>query len=70
VKVKELIEALKDYPEDMMVVLRGYEGGYSEITDSCEIMLALVDNADRWYFGEHEKANEYTKNAVQAVLVS
>ena len=52
-KVKELIEALSQLDPELMVVIRGYEGGVNEVTDYglCNIWL----NAnDEWYYGKHE----------------
>jgi hypothetical protein len=67
--VKELIEVLSQYPEDTMVVVRGYEGGYDESKYTTEILLRLNAN-NAWYYGDHEEADKYTENPVKAVVIS
>ncbi len=52
-KVKELIEKLSQLDPELMVVIRGYEGGVDEVSNYglCNIWL----NAnDEWYYGKHE----------------
>jgi hypothetical protein len=52
-KVKELIEKLSQLDPELMVVIRGYEGGVDEVSNYglCNIWL----NAnDEWYYGRHE----------------
>ena len=52
-KVKQLIEVLSQLDSELMVVVRGYEGGVDEVSDYglCNIWL----NAnDEWYYGKHE----------------
>ena len=59
-KVKELIEKFSQLDPELMVVIRGYEGGVNEVTDYglCNIWL----NAnDEWYYGKHEDANMVDK---------
>lgn len=51
--VKELIEELKKLPEDLMVVISGYEGGVYEVTNLDEVKLTLHAN-DAFYYGDHE----------------
>lgn len=51
--VKELIEELKKFPEDSMVVVSGYEGGVDEITCLAEVKLMLNANSVS-YYGAHE----------------
>lgn len=67
--VKELIEVLSQYPEDAMVVVAGYEGGYNESRNADEFSLRLNVNT-AWYYGKHEEATEDTENPVKAVLIS
>ncbi len=62
-KVKELIEKLKELDQEAKVVISGYEGGVKEVTTSQLVTIALNVN-DEWYYGEHELLtphfNEYT----------
>ena len=52
-KVKELIEKLSQLDPELMVVIRGYEGGVDEVSDYglCDIELNVNDE---WYYGKHE----------------
>jgi len=52
-KVKELIERLKELDQEAIVVRNGYEGGVCEVTVSNEVEVALNVNTE-WYYGEHE----------------
>jgi hypothetical protein len=48
--VAELIEALKEHPENARVIVDGYEGDYDTVT--AVIGLTAVDgNADKWWLG-------------------
>lgn len=56
--VAELIEELKTRPQDMMVVVLGYEGGYDNPEVQNNGTLVLNDNWDgqekiNWYNGRH-----------------
>jgi hypothetical protein len=52
-KVKELIEALSQLDPELMVVIKGYEGGVDEVSryELCNIELNVNDE---WYYGKHE----------------
>ena len=57
--VNELIEQLKSYPGDMVVVIPGYEGGYdnpSVCVDGVDFD-ANWDGKDKtyWYMGRHHR---------------
>lgn len=52
-KVCELIDILKSYDPEMMVVVKGYEAGYNEADRAVEIKLCL-DYHREWYYGKHE----------------
>lgn len=51
--VSELIERLKEQPQDAMVVIDGYEGGVWE-ADSVKIVKIKTDVNSEWYYGDHE----------------
>ena len=57
--VKELIERLNTLDPESMVVIRGYEGGVSEVVNAMEVVVALNVNT-AWYYGKHAEVN--TKN--------
>ena len=60
-KVKDLIEKLKELDPDLMVVRAGYEGGVTEIDHLSIIEVALNVN-EEWYYGEHEQIDEFSQN--------
>jgi hypothetical protein len=67
--VKELIEALSQYPEDTMVVVHGYEGEYAESGSVDGVLLKFTTNSV-WYYEKYEEADKNTENPVKAVLIS
>lgn len=58
-KVKDLIEQLKTFDPEFMVVRPGYEGGVTEVNHLTAINVALNVNAE-WYYGEHEQVDEFS----------
>lgn len=48
-----LIAELSIYPQDMRVMVRGYEGGYSDCPAPITKRVDLNVNAE-WYYGPHE----------------
>lgn len=63
-KVKELIAALQKHDPERQVIIRGYEGGYNDVSKLLEI--DIVPNPDRaWYVGEYEKAEYVKESAVE-----
>jgi hypothetical protein len=76
--VSELIERLKNYPGDMMVVIPGYEGGYDN--PEVESNGSLVpdsnwngDSKETWYNGRHDvyyvEMEENGVKPVQCVVI-
>ena len=59
--VAELIEKLKEYPQDLRVVVRGYEGGVNDVSDFEEFEI-LLDYYDSWYYGKHEEVFSWTED--------
>jgi len=57
-KVKELIEQLQKFDPETLVMVDGYEGGYSDISDIYKVPIKL-NYHKHWYYGKHEEANEY-----------
>ena len=56
--VQELITALQSYSPEMRVIVRGYEGGYHDLTSPKETAIRLnVHERDCWYYGPHEDAD-------------
>jgi len=52
-KVKELIEVLSQLDPELMVVVRGYEGGVNEV-DQCDVYDIELNVNTAWYYGKHE----------------
>lgn len=51
--VKELIEKLKEFDENMRVVVAGYEGGVDDAERANAVKIKLNQNT-AWYYGKHE----------------
>lgn len=75
--VNELIEQLKGYPGDMMVVIPGYEGGYDnpEVQTGARIILDTNwdgKNKVSWYMGRHDQyfaVDHAEENTIKAIVV-
>lgn len=66
--VRELIEELKQYDPETMVVINGYEGGYSEVKEMSEVDLMKNIN-NEWYYGPHELAMTKEDSDCKAILI-
>ena len=53
-KVKELIEKLKEFDPDTRIVVDGYEGGVDDLLELENIKIKLDVNK-AWYYGSHEE---------------
>jgi hypothetical protein len=53
-KVKELIEILQKLDPELLVVVRGYEGGVDEVNNIYLCNVELDSNAGIEYYGKHE----------------
>ena len=72
--VAQLIKELENYPQDLPVVVSGYEGGYNDV-DTFENINIVLDYHTAWYYGRHEDVeNIYKedpkKNAVAALRIA
>ena len=56
-KVKELIEKLKDYDQETELFVSGYEGGWDKINVVYEVQMVLDVNTE-WYYGSNEVLEE------------
>ena len=52
--IYELREALKNYPDNTLVLVQGYEGGFSEISALREASVKLNFHKEEWN-GPHEE---------------
>lgn len=63
--IKELIEKLKEFDQDMPVVVNGYEGGFDNPVISTERIKFFDKKGSEWYFGQHEE----NENGIETVVV-
>lgn len=64
--VQQLKSALEHYPEDAIVLVPGYEGGYSDIGKLKETMVKLDHYKEEWY-GPHEEVENAEQSAILLV---
>ena len=68
---KALQEILKQYPDDMPVMVQGYEGGYADVVTkgivTSNIFLNVNEDVD--YYGDHEASfpDEYEDDEYESV---
>ncbi len=72
--VAELKAALNQYPDEMLVYVRGYEGGVNDL-DRFEVNPIRRDQNKEWYYGTHEvqyegQSEEILSTDVKGLLVS
>ena len=70
-KVKELQKILNQYPDDMPVMVEGYEGGYDDVVSEGIITgnIFLGVNKDVGHYGDHESSfpDEYEDDEYKSV---
>jgi hypothetical protein len=64
--IQELIDKLKTFPPETMVVVKGYEDGYNDISSFEKVALQLNAH-EEWYYGQHDITKDL--NAVKAVAL-
>ena len=62
--VNELIEQLKGYPGDMVVLTLGYEGGYNETDLKTDHVVFDINSKDTWYIGPHDSVKMFPDSNV------
>jgi len=67
--VSELMNLLRDMPQNHPVVIRGYERGVDDVALVEEVEVDLNAN-DEWYYGRHEIASNVDDKSVPAVYLS
>lgn len=65
--VKDLRELLADEPDDMRVVVSGYEGGYDDV--ATPKILEVVATESAHYYGEYSEAGSRDTDRVRAILL-
>lgn len=66
--VRDLIDALMEFPGDLPVVVEGYEAGYDDCTGA-ERMRVRLNVYTEWYFGKHASAGDDDTDATEVVCV-
>lgn len=66
--VKDLKELLNNYPDDIQVFVRGYEGGLDDVNPG-EIVNVELNYNNEWYYGKHEQISEETEKTVKGVVL-
>lgn len=61
-KIRELIQTLSQLDPELPVVVRGYEGGYNDVSEVNTIAIPLNINT-RWYYGTHGDTDESPRNS-------
>lgn len=75
-KIKELLEKLKEFPEDLEVMVHGYEGGYKNIKFLEIDNFVLNYRPKDGYYGPHELKNDTIdclledKKVIKALLIN
>ena len=65
-RVRELIEKLKTFPQDSMVVADGYEDGFDMVKKVSSIKIA-ENTRKEWYTGKYVESED--SNGIDAVLL-
>jgi len=61
--VRQVIELLQQYPDDLPVVVQGYEEGYDPVTDVGELTVAAKQHRE-WYVGVYEQSDQQGEKVV------
>ena len=62
--VEQLINKLKSYPNDVRVLVGGYEDGLDAILD-VSIVNVKYDDAKKWYYGPFEECDNCNEIALK-----
>lgn len=60
---RELIEFLNRFPDDIRVLVNGYEGGFSDIVQVAPIKVKLNVHSEAW-MGAHDDMDDADLEAV------
>lgn len=67
-KVKDLIEELKKYPQDLPVLTNGYESEYENILKPFVLNVKEVKEAPYWD-GQFPELNSEDENGVKVLII-
>lgn len=62
-KIKDLIKKLREFDQELPVVISGYEGGVNDVSIIKETKIDLNVNS-QWYYGDHEQNSDGKVKAV------
>ena len=62
--IRELIGKLEQFPEDVPVMVHGYENGFDLVTDVSGKSTEKVQGNVAWYDGEYTEIKQGALNAV------
>lgn len=62
--VKELIEKLQTVNPELMVFIKGYEGGYEDAKFTGEAYDFTLDYHKEWWYGPHKKNTDAELNPI------
>jgi hypothetical protein len=63
--VRELQEKLNNFPDETLVMVKGYEEGYNDISEIRELKISL-NVYEHWFEGAHEESED--ADAINAVV--
>lgn len=66
--VRELIDHLKQFPEDMMVLTSGYESGFEKIRLPEKVKVKHIPG-NKYYEGEYQDVEETDTDVIEAVIL-
>lgn len=64
--IKDLKEKLAAFPDDTLVLVKGYEDGYNDIDQILEMKVHLNVH-QHWYYGAHDETKE--ANGITAIAL-
>ena len=65
--VNQLIKLLSEMPQDAPILIPGYEGGNTSVTD-VRTAFAVRDETQSWYYGEWRNARD-KEISTEAVVI-
>lgn len=66
ITIRQLVEQLGQYPDDLPVIVQSYEDGYDPVTTISELTISPTPDR-QWYMGVFEKVDG---KGQQALLIS
>ena len=69
-KIKDLKKILDDYPDDLDIVVDGYEGGYDDLLRDNVHTLKIQRNVNNeWYYGDHDDPSDVCDKKIEPALL-